>query len=624
MRNYDKALPLGKAFSLNARTIKLFFKRYPSQMLSRVLYTAWSAITPYVAVYLSALIIDELSSGRNVERLTELVIITLISAAVIAIITALLKKWYEVQNTGLWYKVFNLLAEKTFEVDYSKLEETETSALISEIKENQNSGGWGLEQTLLSIENLTTTLFKIIGGISLTVSLFLQKIPESQTNLLFLNNPVVNILIVAVMFGTLFISPALSNKAVNLQSTLAGDHNLGNRLFSFFGFLGSKRDIAMDIRIYEQNKMCEKYNRSKNDTFASNGKFAKLSRGALGILEAVAAAIYSLFTGFVYLFVCVKALGGAYGLGSVTQYVTAITMLSGGIRGFVATLGMMRGNAKFLEIAYSYLDLESAMQKGEEHITKDVTDNLEIEFKDVSFKYPSSENYALNNVNFKLNLKKRFAIVGMNGSGKTTFIKLLCRLYDPTSGKILLNGKNIKEYSYEEYLDIFSVVFQDFKLLGLMLKNVVASNSIADEEKVASCLEKAGFSESLAKMEKGLDTYISKDYDMSGVTLSGGEAQKVALARALYKDSPFVVLDEPTAALDPIAEAEIYAKFDEIANNKTAIYISHRLSSCKFCDEIAVFESGRIVQTGTHDSLVSDKNGKYFELWNAQAKYYQD
>ena len=212
----------------------------------------------------------------------------------------------------------------------------------------------------------------------------------------------------------------------------------------------------------------------------------------------------------------------------------------------------------------------------------------------------------------------------MIGSGKTTFIKLLCRLYDPTEGEILLNGIDIRKYNYAEYMMIFSVVFQDFKLFALKLGENVAGKVDYDKALATDCLEKAGFSDRLAEMKDGTDTYIYKDYNKEGVDISGGEAQKIAIARALYKDAPFIILDEPTAALDPIAEADIYSKFDEIAGDKTAIYISHRLSSCKFCDEIAVFHEGSVVQQGTHAELAADENGKYYELWHAQAQYYSE
>ncbi len=213
-------------------------------------------------------------------------------------------------------------------------------------------------------------------------------------------------------------------------------------------------------------------------------------------------------------------------------------------------------------------------------------------------------------------------MVGLNGSGKTTFIKLLCRLYDPQEGVITLNGIDIKKYDYEEYMTLFSVVFQDFCVFSFPLGQNVTTSLEYDEQKVWRCLEQAGFAERAEKMPKGLDTALYKDFEEDGVEISGGEAQKIALARALYKDAPFIVLDEPTAALDPVSEHEIYERFNQFVGAKTAIYISHRLSSCRFCDQIAVFDHGRLIQTGSHDELLADEQGKYHELWHAQAQYY--
>jgi len=224
----------------------------------------------------------------------------------------------------------------------------------------------------------------------------------------------------------------------------------------------------------------------------------------------------------------------------------------------------------------------------------------------------------------KFNVGSRTAVVGMNGSGKTTMIKLLCRLYDPTDGEITLNGIDVKKYDYAEYLNIFSVVFQDFKLFSFPLGQNVASSVKYDGARVERCLMMSGFGERYEEMPKGLGTPLYKDFDEDGVEISGGEAQKIALARALYKNAPFIVLDEPTAALDPVAEYEIYSKFNEIVGDKTAVYISHRLSSCRFCDDIAVFHESELIQRGNHDALLSDRDGKYYELWNAQAQYYNE
>lgn len=215
------------------------------------------------------------------------------------------------------------------------------------------------------------------------------------------------------------------------------------------------------------------------------------------------------------------------------------------------------------------------------------------------------------------------AVVGRNGSGKTTFIKLLCRLYEPTEGEILLNGIDINKYAYEEYLKLFSVVFQDSKIYSFSVGNNVAASEEVDEERVKDALNRAGLSKLLNKMPKGIDTYVHMDFDEEGVEISGGEAQRMEIARAIYQDRPFVIMDEPTAALDPIAEHEVYAGFNKMIGNKTAIYISHRLSSCRFCSDIVVFQDGNIVQRGSHELLVKEK-GLYAKMWNAQAQYYAD
>jgi ATP-binding cassette subfamily B protein len=362
----------------------------------------------------------------------------------------------------------------------------------------------------------------------------------------------------------------------------------------------------------------------KESIFGGNSEIAGNARGPMGFVRGLAEGVTMLPTAAIYLFVCLKSYGGAFGVGLVTQYIGACTYLFTGINDFMECISRMHGNSEFLDLIFELIDLPNNMYQGSLTTEKRMDNKYEVEFKNVSFKYPGTENYALKNVNVKFTVGEKLAVVGMNGSGKTTFIKLLCRLYDPDEGEILLNGINIRKYRYDEYINIFSVVFQDFKLLGYPLGENVAGRSSYDKEKALRCLKEAGFNNLDDKMKNGLDTYLYKDIDKEGIEISGGEAQKIALARALYKDAPFIILDEPTAALDPIAEAEIYEKFNDIVGGRTAVYISHRLSSCKFCDEIMVFHEGNIVQKGSHAQLLSDKNGKYYELWNAQAQYYND
>ncbi|MEG0895514.1 MAG: ABC transporter ATP-binding protein, partial [Oscillospiraceae bacterium] len=315
---------------------------------------------------------------------------------------------------------------------------------------------------------------------------------------------------------------------------------------------------------------------------------------------------------------------GAFGIGDIVLYVGAITQFGGGISRLFTNIGALINNSVYVDYMFETLDIENKKYQGTLSVEKRDDIEYQIEFKNVSFKYPNCEEYSLKNVNLKLNIGQKVAVVGQNGSGKTTMIKLLCRLYDPTEGVITLNGVDIKKYNYDEYMDIFSVVFQDFALFPFTLEQNVATSMTVDEEKVVDCLEKVGFAERLQAMPDGLKTYLYKTFEKSGVDISGGEAQKIALARALYKSSPFIVLDEPTAALDPIAEAEIYSHFNEIVGNKTAIYISHRLSSCRFCNDIMVFDEGQLIERGSHEDLLKNEQSKYYQLWNAQAQYYDE
>ena len=412
-----------------------------------------------------------------------------------------------------------------------------------------------------------------------------------------------------------------NEKSISYWSRATEDATMGNRLFTFFGFIGRKKGRGADIRMYNQQNLVSAY-WNGNSAFGTNGRLGKVAKGPMGIYSALGTGIVALISGFVYVFTCLKAWGGAFDVGSVTQYVGAATAMAGSIFELTGLLGILKTNTKFLDTTFQFLDIPNAMYQGSLTTEKRADRQYEVEFRNVSFRYPGREDWALKNVSMKFKVGRRLAIVGENGSGKTTFIKLLCRLYDPQEGEILLNGIDIRKYNYRDYMQIFSVVFQDFQLLSQPLGENVAGSAKYDRARATKALMDAGFGDRLAAMPKGLDTMLYRDFAEDGVEVSGGEAQKIAIARALYKDAPFIILDEPTAALDPIAEAEIYEKFNAISGDRTAIYISHRLSSCRFCDEIAVFSDGQVIQQGTHETLLAQETGKYAELWHAQAQYY--
>ena len=329
--------------------------------------------------------------------------------------------------------------------------------------------------------------------------------------------------------------------------------------------------------------------------------------------------ITTILTGAVYFFVTMKVLSGSLGVGSLVRYSGLVIQFISGVSVMIAEGTKCWRNNDYLDDIFTYLDMrEKGKQEGRE-----IDPIVEfVEFRNVSFKYPGAATYALQNISVRLDALTSYAVVGMNGSGKSTFIKLLCRLYEPTEGEILLNGRNIQEYQDEEYFGLLSVVFQDFNLFSFSLGANVAASPIYHAITAEQCLDKVGFAERKERMKHGLETTLYRDFISEGVEISGGEAQKIAMARALYKNAPVMILDEPTAALDPFSEAEIYEKFSKIVMGKMAIYISHRLSSCKFCDQILVFHEGKVIQSGAHEELVEDKEGQYFKLWNAQAQYY--
>lgn len=619
MSNYEKT-SFGKAMKNTFRAWGLMFKRWPQRFVFSFLYNIVNSAIPYVSIWFSAQFINELSGSRDPEKLKMWVIWILAVDAVLFLISSILK---HINNRYTIPTVLNenrIKEEKYLEMDFVDATSQEVFDLDAQIQQNRNFRGVGIYQATRCFDTLFTCLFKIIGGISLSISLFTSKVLNSA--FVFLNNPFVSVSLFVFMVAMTFVSSLCENKAMSYWNTSNDEGTFGNRVFSFYYNMVEEKKRALDNRIYAQEINFRNYFMRSDSVFGINGLFAKLAKGPMGLFAGLSAIISRLLLGVIYVFVCAKAWGGAFGIGSVTQYVGACTALFVGVSELVVRIGVINENSPYLDLFFSLLDIPNNMHKGSLEINENPSLGHEVEFNNVSFKYPGSSTYALEHVSFKFKVGKKVAIVGENGSGKTTFIKLLCRLYDPATGAILLDGVDIRDYNYSQYMNLFSVVFQDFQLLAFPLGQNVACCRNYDSERVKDCLKKAGFEERLKTLPNGLNTYLYKNMDEKGVEVSGGEAQKIAIARALYKDSPFVILDEPTAALDPLAEAEIYSKFDSIVGNKTAVYISHRLSSCRFCDEIIVFDSGNIVQQGSHEELVNIE-GKYKQLWNAQAQYYE-
>ena len=621
MEQNAEKITLRETFRIHLRAYRDVRAYCPGLFAATALYTAGKALSPYVTIWLSARILDELAAQRRPEVLWKWVAAALITGVLLTLAVGVLEHWVNALYERFTYRRYHMLSSKMLTMDFADVDNTHTHDLRSQIYQSESWAGWGINQLYAQFQEMTRGLFGILGAIALTVSLFTQRVPETAGRLTILNHPLFFAALAALLGGITFLSPILRNKAKAYWAGCAEDARLGNRIFGAFGFLSSEQSRAMDFRMYRQQEICRSY-LDRDEVFGVRGKMAKLAQGPMGFWAAASCAVSVVLTGFVYAFVCLKAWAGAFGVGSVTQYVGAVTSLSGNISTLVEAVGTLKANVPFMRTLYEFLDIPNSMYQGSLTTEKRSDRNYQIEFRDVSFRYPGAETWALRHVNMKFRVGSRLAIVGENGSGKTTFIKLLCRLYDPQEGEILLNGIDIRKYNYRDYMGVFSVVFQDFQLLSQSLGSNVAGSVQYDPERVKQALADAGFGERLSTLEKGLDTILYKDLSEDGVDISGGEAQKIAIARALYKNAPFIILDEPTAALDPLAEAEIYSKFNEISGDKTAIYISHRLSSCIFCDEIAVFHQGQVIQQGAHEALLADTDGKYHALWTAQAQYY--
>ena len=597
----------------NIRALKLLHSFCPSYFPLLVLKSFFGKLSPYFNLYLSAEIVNEIVGARNKDTLITLVLITVIGNFAIAIMGGILNRAFGHKETLLYQREAVYYNKKTLGLDYDNLENTEVRQLRRKIVESSRINFHGKQLLLMSIGRLVNITISAILALILGIEMFVLMLASGFSWLIILLACLIVGLVAFNVWYSFRVKDKMGTVYRNASQTMIDENRIDDAIDCY--------NMGKDVRLYRQDKLIMKI---KNFALDLHKKAFRTMESSKYKFDMPLTFTGILLEAIIYVFVCVYALLGTFGIGSIVKYVGFVETITGCITSYFAVLADIKYNTPFVEDYLAYFEIPQKMYQGSLTVEKRDDNEYYVEFKDVSFKYPGSETYALRHVNMKFKVGEKLAVVGMNGSGKTTFIKLMCRLYDPTEGEILLNGVNIKKYDYDEYLAVFSVVFQDFKLFSFSLGENVASGADYDVDKVMAALHQSGFGERLATMPEGIKTTLYKDFDENGIEVSGGEAQKIALARALYKDSPFIILDEPTAALDPIAEYEIYSKFNEIVGDKTAIYISHRLSSCRFCDKIAVFDNGQIVQRGSHDELVADESGKYYELWHAQAQYYTE
>lgn len=590
------------------RAVKMALQAEKHCTMGTMLCAFLDAAVVYIPVYFSAKVIDALVAGADINEILLYAALTVGLVFTVKLASAGLAAMRDVYMWALYRNREWAYSEKAMEMAYTSIEDPETTRLRLRTK-MESQTGFNLGFLLDGLEQTISNVTKIAASVAMTISFFtLPSVPLWG-----------KLALVAFLALTLFVSICTTAKMTNLdQHFWAGAVDM-NIVSEFYERYTMEYAPGKDIRLYGMKEFLAENMHGININF--NNKYIKTTCKK-ALLSLPGTVLEQVLRYGVYAVLIFAALAGDVSVGAIAKYVSCIMLLVSAVTAMTYSAQRLFDNNHYLKRYFSYFDIPNNMYKGSLTVPKRDDNEYLVEFRNVSFKYPNSDAWALKNVNIKFKVGEKLAIVGMNGSGKTTFIKLLCRLYDPTEGEILLNGVNIRKYDYDEYMSIFSVVFQDFQLFAFKLGEVVASSKRYDRDKVAECLAKANFGLQLAELSHGVDTYLYRGYDKSGVEISGGEAQKIALARALYRDAPFILLDEPTAALDPISEYQVYSDFSAISGDKTTVYISHRLASCRFCDKIAVFDSGKIVQTGSHESLVAEENGKYHELWEAQAQYY--
>lgn len=614
----EKKRPIKEHLQMIMRTIRILYQISPRMMIVSELGAIFRSFTPFVNIYMSAMIIDELAGACEVRTLVQYVLITIGLNLVIALINHVTAQISRAEEMLLNMRIHLLLANEGLKMDYTNIEDSHTRVLRNRIDEAMSSGRGGIGHCYSKQSYVLEIFCKVIISAVMSIKVFSILSAQTLTGFLaFMNTPWASLALAVLILVMSVFSGFSFKKAAKVLFNVWLDWPKRMTLSNYYSkeYIG---DAGKDIRLFHQKDLIK----AEMDKWYAEPPFITAKFKINCKYDGINLGITSFLTGVVYFFVAMKVVSGAFGIGSLVRYAGLINQFVDSFVLLICEVSKMFLNNDYMDDVFEYLDMPKRMQSGHQALPQEAAQQWELELQHVTFRYPGTEVEVLKDVSLKLQPGKSLALVGMNGSGKSTLIKLLCRLYDPTEGKILLNGKDIREYEYAEYLKAFSVVFQDFRLFAFELGQNVAAGTKIEEERAKACLEEAGFGDRLQSLEKGLHTYLYKEFDKNGIEPSGGEEQKIALARALYKDAPFMILDEPTAALDPLAEAEIYRRFHEITQNRTAVYISHRLSSCRFCDEIAVLDQGRLVQRGSHQTLVEDQQGKYYELWNAQAQYY--
>ena len=588
-----------------------------SQGNHRVLFwllgSAFAAATlPYFSLFFSARILN-LLLAKSYRACLYTVVVFLLTQYGLGLFEKICRQYLDGQKELCLARTEQKITAKALELEFEKFEKTETMDAIR--RTNVSSMGSGnVGDQLIVIHTLITSLLSVLYALFFLLRLFL--LSDSSRNNFFTSS--FSMLALLLLCGVqLALSSRINRRSTQKKIELNQGNDHSNSVANYLVNVMLEERRADDIRIGHLDHFLDvQFGKAMEHFLPMYLDFARFSAITDG-----KNALLSLLSNFAaYLVIGARALYGVLPIGDVLLYAGSVTRAMSDLQTFLATGSEFDYINSYLSTYEDFIAQPSMAYDGTLPIEKRDDGQYEFAFHDVSFSYPGTNIPVLEHVTLSFAVGEKTALVGRNGAGKTTLIKLLCRLYEPTSGYITLNGIDIRKYSYKEYTQAFSVVFQDFHLFSLPLDENIAAGTEIDEAALQSSLAKVGLTGRVQQLPQGVRTRLYNN-NGSGVDLSGGEAQRTAIARALYKEAPFVILDEPTAALDPIAEAEIYEQFSQMTAGKTAVYISHRMSSCKFCDRIIVLDHGRIAEDGTHDTLLAN-HGIYANLYETQAQYY--
>lgn len=580
--------------------IKYIYIWKKSIFISIVLYSIFYAVSPFIWIYVPKLLIDELLGAKRISTIVKILSIALITSSIVGFLTEYLQGNFRMKMNTVRYNFIHMLSEKTMTMDFPY---TEDPNILNEINiaqrtiSNPNGGVGGVILKLFSIFG------SLIGFLAFATIIF---------NL----SP----MILCILVLTVLLSYFTMIKAKSYERNRKDDLAKAERESYYASSTLSDFQFGKDIRVYGLKdillyKKVESNARLLEITKQVENHIFKAST-IDGILILIREVI-------IYSYLIYKAIYEGLSMGDFVMYSSAMNAFAIWMDTTMKDIAIIKIQSLYISDFRDFLNKEDS--KGVSNpINIQDCEKYEIEFRNISFKYPHSDRYIFKDFSLRIGKGERLAIVGINGAGKTTLVKLLTRLYQPTSGEILINGININDFDEDEYIDLFSVVFQDIKLFAFNIKeNITFQDENVDDHKLTEVIEKSGLKEKTDSLEKGISTNMLKVLDEEGIELSGGENQKLAMARALYKNGKIIVMDEPTAALDALAEYNLYQSFDNLIGNKTAIYISHRLSSTRFCDAIAFIEDGELKEYGNHDELMKLGN-LYANMFNIQARYYRE